>query len=103
MKPTVGRIVHYKLSQEDAKIINRAASDGSYARRMMAMGSLTVGVMTHQGSFADVSDILPMVITRVNQDGTINGQVFLDGNGSAWVSYVEEGAKSGTWSWPPRE
>ena len=32
----------------------------------------------------------------------VNGQVFLDGNDSLWVTSAKEGTTPGTWCWPER-
>ena len=33
----------------------------------------------------------------------VNGQVFLDGDDSLWVTSIKEGTESGTWEWPKKE
>lgn len=33
----------------------------------------------------------------------INGQVFLDGNDTLWVTSADEGTEPGQWSWPVKE
>ena len=45
----------------------------------------------------------PMVITRVHQDGTVNGHVFVDGGASLWVCCASEGPDIGNWHWPERQ
>lgn len=87
MNPTVGRILHYTLSKTDAERISKLPSNQNphYA-----------------------GDVLPLLVCRVwpNEFGTdksgVNGQVFLDGSDSLWVTSVGEGAGEGQWSWPPR-
>jgi len=76
---TVGRIVHYKLNQWDADAVKE-----------------------REGA------VLPMIVCRVwpHEYGTgvpgVNGQVFLDGRDTLWVTSVREGTEPGTWQWPPR-
>ncbi len=81
--PTVGRIVHYRLSEQDAERANRQQSpDGNTARP---------------------GDVLPAIVVRVNQGNSVNLQVFLDGPDTLWVtSRGLDGIEFGCWFWPPR-
>ena len=102
--PTIGRIVHYRLSAADAEAINR--------RREHAQAHLdehranSNGVQVHVGNRAAEGDVFPMVITRVWQpgesEGHVNGQVLLDGNDLLWVTSVNVGSGPRTFSWPER-
>jgi hypothetical protein len=71
--PSVGRIVLYTLTADDAVRIGSSAREGQE---------------------------FPMIITRA--DGRVNGQVFPDGGHVLWVNTVGEGTSPGTWRWPPR-
>lgn len=83
--PTIGRFVHYTLDAEDAERINDYRDDFDTA----------LGNTAHPG------DTFPLLVTRVfESDGPINGQVFLDGNDSLWVTSVHAGEGEGTWAWP---
>lgn len=110
MAPTVGRIVHYQLSEQDAKQINRRRTDGaSIAARLAAIpAEWPRGAQAHIGNSAYPGEVVPLLIVRVwpneygeNQPG-VNGQAFLDGNDSLWVTSAKEGTEPGTWAWPPR-
>lgn len=83
--PSVGRLVHYRLSAKDAETINHRRTQ-------------------HVGNPANEGDILPMIMVRVWPGDThgVNGQVLLDGNDQLWVTSVAEGDGPGTWSSPPR-
>lgn len=99
MIPTVGRIVHYTLTAQDAEAVNRRRSDGA------AGGSLVQdGTVVHTGNAASAGQVYPMLITRVWNDdpGTVNGQVFLDGNDSLWVTSVTPGEGERHYAWPAR-
>lgn len=91
MIPTIGRIVHYKLSATDALRINGNWRKGDGTGNASAEG-----------------DVVPLIIVRVWPDefGTgvagVNGQAILDGNDTLWVTSAKEGTEPGTWSWPPR-
>ncbi|MBT2234740.1 hypothetical protein [Nonomuraea sp. NEAU-A123] len=89
--PTIGRIVHYKLSGHDVSMINLES--------MQSFGGQ--GVVR---SPVKLGDVFPAIITRTFEGaGTaVNLQVFLDGNHSYWATSRSEGTDHGQWSWPPR-
>lgn len=84
MKPSIGRIVHYTISDHDAEMINRRRVAKPHEPGWPA------GAVAHSGNSVRAGEIYPLIITRVwNEDpGTINGQVLLDGNDSLWVTSV---------------
>lgn len=79
MKPTIGRIVHYHVTQSNVEHCARL------------------------GIIYSVGDIAPMLITRLYAEGHVNGQVYFDGPDVLFALGVGEGTKPGQWSWPPRE
>lgn len=87
--PAIGRIVHYTLSDDDARRIGHQRS----------LGSL-------QGNGVRAGEVYPMLITRVwdsgkpNPDAAVNGQVLLDGSDSLWVTSVKVGEGPRTYAWP---
>ncbi|MCZ4066445.1 hypothetical protein O1W71_02025 [Microbacterium sp. H37-C3] len=102
----VGRIVHYKLSEQDAEAINRRRSDRlayqSNPYNDPRVAYKPTGFQVHHGNPAAAGDVLPMLIVRVWNDEVVNGQVFLDGNDSLWVTSVPSGDGQRRWTWPPR-
>ena len=121
-KPSTGRIVQYTLTEDDAKQINRRRTTGSaIAERIKnngaEIGATTnfpdqwpIGAQAHIGNTAYAGDIVPLLIVRVwpdeygpGQPG-VNGQAFLDGNDSLWITSAGESPepKQGKWNWPPR-
>lgn len=87
---SIGRIVHYRLTEQDAAELEQQRTD----KRIRAN--------SHRAG-----DVVPMLVVRVWPDetraaGLINGQAFIDGAGSLWVTSVRDGTEPGTWSWPPR-
>jgi hypothetical protein len=113
--PSVGRIVHYRLSADDATQINRRRTTGaSIAERIktelptMRDGMVPQwpeGAQAHIGNVVLDGDIYPMVITRVwgsDPTSAVNGQVFLDGNDVFWATSRTVGDQPGTFSWPTR-
>ena len=93
MKPSLGRIVLYKLSVNDLSEIARIRMLGGAAR----------------GNVPLVGEEVPLIVTSVKEPRLaadlprrLNGQVILDGNDSLWVTSVPEGDEPGTWHWPER-
>lgn len=100
--PSVGRIVHYTLTEADAEAINRRRADA--ANSLAQHREAADGTQVHAGNRAKEGDVLPMLIVRVWNEvpGTVNGQVFLDGNDTLWVTSVTPGDGPRRWAWPPR-
>ena len=96
MKPTIGRIVHYRLAVEDAIAINDRRHDYLTYR-----GQSTPGAQPSMGNTVQSGEVVPAIVVRVGDFG-VNLQVFLDGNDTLWVTSVDEGEGDGTWSWPAR-
>lgn len=88
-RPSVGRIVHYKLSAGDVAIIDRDTPrvvDGRTVRNDVRAGQ-----------------VLPATVTAVFGTGsTANLIVQLDGAGQYWATSRSESDNEGAWSWPPR-
>ncbi len=82
MTPTIGRIVIYVLTEQDAERVNalpRASCNG-----------------------ASAGDEYPAVVVRAWSATTVNLKVLLDGTPDLWATSRLEGATPGTWHWPPR-
>jgi hypothetical protein len=103
MIPSIGRIVHLKLTDAQALSINKRRADA----RASAIGSTNSGAIVHAGNAAHEGDVYPLLITRVwadepTEDSGVNGQVFLDGNDSLWVTSAVQGVGPGQWHQPAR-
>ncbi len=88
MIPTIGRIVHYKLTEQDAA---RVAEQREQRK-------LT-------GNVAYVGDVFPAVVVRTwgdTAESACNLQVLLDGPDSLWVTSRTVGEVEGTFAWPQR-
>ena len=93
-----GRIVHYVLTDEDAKQIN-----------ILYQASMIAKSRQHVGNNVMTGEHFPAIITRVfhnefgNGEPGVNMQVFLDGNDSHWVvskRFAQPAElKNGTWHW----
>lgn len=90
MTPSIGCIVHYMLSADDARRIT--------TRRKAAHAG--------EGSnFVDEGQVYPMLIVRVwgeTEQASVNGQVFLDGDDTLWVTSVGQGDGPRQWHEAPR-
>jgi hypothetical protein len=108
VKPTVGRIVHYTLTAQNAAEINRRRTTGHDIAARIPDGKWPLGAQAHIGNEAREGDEYPMLITRVwpSDQGSANGQVFLDGNDTLWVTSaceaVDDADPRGRWRWPAR-
>jgi hypothetical protein len=90
MQPTIGRIVHYKLSEGDVAEINRHIpqhrEDRSWRRNPVSVGQ-----------------VYPAQVVAVFDGGSsANLAVQLDGAAQYWATSRAEGDEPGRWSWPPR-
>lgn len=100
----IGRIVHYVLTEQDAKDVNRRrTTTASIADRSRQLSDKwSVGAQAHIGNVAIAGQHYPMMVVVVFSDAVVNGQVLLDGNDSLWmtsVGFAMAGGK-GTWHWP---
>lgn len=102
MKPQVGSLVLYRVTFGEAM---------QASRRRLGLDphgpAWQRGAQAHVGNPVQAGDALPMVVTRVWRDEFgpgrpgVNGQVFLDGSDSLWITDAREGGTEGCWSWPP--
>lgn len=98
-KVSIGRIVRYILTKDDAQMINSSRVSSRPA-------NFPVGAQIQMGNGVSEGEIYPLIITRVwgdPENGYINGQVFLDGNDLYWVTSKYPGGSPGTWHWPERD
>lgn len=121
MQPTIGRILHYRLSEQDvAAMTRRRTTSASIAARMKnaippqegqnqdTIYGWPAGAQAHIGNPVSVGAIVPLIVVVVwpNEFGHgipgVNGQALLDGNDALWVTSAKEGTEPGTWSWPTR-
>lgn len=103
-RPAIGRIVHYTVTGDQARQINnrRAHADAHRSAHKAAAN----GTVVHVGSSVSEGRRFPMIITAVHGDdphSLVNGQVFLDGNDSLWVTSVARGTQPGNYDWPQRD
>ena len=110
MKPSIGRIVHYCLTEQNAvEIMRRRTTGGSIAARIPSK-EWPVGAQAHIGNAVNAGDVYPMVIVRVFPDdpvSKVNGRVLLDGTDEYWATSVDQvvpdsSDRQGCWFEPPR-
>ena len=100
MTPTIGRILHYRLSKEEADKTNQRRADAK--ANVEAMRADRPGFQAHAGNVVQASEVVPLIVVQVWPEDRVNGQALLDGNDSLWVLSAKEGDGPGTWAWPPR-
>ena len=95
LKPSVGRILHYRLTASDAEAINRRRTTHTSIRERLQAEppAWPAGAQAHMGNPAEEGQVLPLVVVRVwsEDTGCLNGPVLLDGNevGCGWVQVGE--------------
>jgi hypothetical protein len=102
MQVTIGRIVHYTLSESDVLAINTRRSDYIAFLRHRHEGSEETGFQAHVGNHVTAGEVCPAVVVRVFGEHTANLQVLLDGSDTYWATSRVEGEGPNTWSWPPK-
>lgn len=104
--PTIGRIVHYTLSEQDAAAINKRRKDAwNLNAAGVTLASQELGAVIHAGNGVSAGDVYPLIITRVwgnTPESSVNGQVLLDGNDTFWATSVAYGEGERKFVWPPR-
>ena len=101
--PTVGRTVHYTLTEADAEVINRRRSDASLNLRQIQEAKS--GFVAHIGNSATEGQVCAAVIVRTwgeTPESAVNLQVLLDGNDVYWAASRSVGDGSGHFAWPQR-
>ena len=90
MIPSIGRIVHYTLADYDVVAINAQRAGDPF-----------------KGNAVTAGDVYPMLITRVwaspetvTEGTAVQGQVFLDGPDTLWVTSRQQGDQPGQWHAP---
>ena len=109
MTPSIGRIVHYVLTEQDAAEIMRRRTTGPDIASRIADDKWPIGAQAHIGNAVSAGDVFPMVIVRVwpSDTGSVNGRVLLDGSDEFWATsrsqvVADSTDKQGCWFEPPR-
>ena len=102
MVPTVGRIVNFKLSQQNVDEITRRRTTNQSIAERITEGKWPLGAQAHIGNPVEKGQVVPMIITAVWSDSCVNGKVILDGSDSYWVTSVLQGDQEFNWQWPER-
>lgn len=105
--PSIGRIVHYTLTEADAEAINRRRADYDAHRRSHPHPHEpgqhpATGHIGHVGNHAAEGDVCAATIVRTFDGHAANLQVHLDGNDAYWATSRTEGDGPGFWRWPDR-
>ena len=106
MKTTIGRIVHYKLTAEDALQVNRRRTNVDGVNEQILSNRWPEGAQAHLGNPAEEGNVVAGFITAVWSETMVNLQCILDGTDVLWVTSTDQGSElnqdDGTWIWPPR-
>ncbi|MCL6733280.1 hypothetical protein [Streptomyces neyagawaensis] len=98
-RPSIGRIVHYTLTEQDAAQINRLRQEYQSSARLTG-----TGFVGHVGNHAQEGDVYPAMIVRIfdPRSTTANLKVLLDGNDEFWATSRQLGDGPSFWAWPGR-
>lgn len=109
MTPSVGRIVHYCLTEQNAAEIMRRRTTGADIAARIKDEKWPIGAQAHVGNAVSAGDVFPMVIVRIwpSDTGSVNGRVLLDGTDEYWATSVSQVVadstdRQGCWFEPPR-
>ena len=98
--PTVGRIVLYRMSAQDAATTNQRRSHAK--DKMEWHRLLKTGAQVHFGNTVNEGDVYPAIVVRVWGDqstSAVNLKVFLDGTDDFWATSVSVGEQPGNYHW----
>jgi hypothetical protein len=93
-RPSVGRIVHYRLTEMD--------TDHIEAKRAAARRRTKFTDGWPKANDVQIDQCYAMVIVAVGSNDLINGKVLLDGEDEFWLNCPPEGDDAGCWHWPER-
>lgn len=103
--PKVGDWVIHRLSEPQVETINRRRADArrfELQQRHSVAPLQNTGFMVHVGNNVRAGQEFPMLVVRVWQsnhdqpgDWLVNGQIFLDGNDTFWVTSARQGLEPG--------
>lgn len=101
--PTIGRVVLYCLSEQDAEQINRRRTTGHSIAERIREAAWPVGAQAHIGTTVYAGDVCPGIVVRVWNEDCINIQVLLDGNDVLWATWcnVSDEPTPGRYHWMP--
>jgi len=112
MTPTIGRIVLYTLSAQDAEQINRRRTTGTAIAERMSydsgdpmMKAWPAGAQAHIGNEAREGQTVPATVVAVWSDTCVNLHCLLDGTDAYWATSRNLGNEmnvNGFWLWPTR-
>lgn len=93
MTPSIGHIVHYRLTEADADAIN-------HRRHPLTVSPREPNC--HIGNSVREGDAFPAVIVRIfdTSSDNVNLQVWLDGGDSHWATSRPQGDGPGAWKSP---
>lgn len=95
----IGQIVNYVLSSDDAIQINRRRTYGQSIAERIKEDKWPIRAQAHIGNPVEEKQVYPMIIIRVWSESLVNGQVFLDGTDSYWVTSANRGGEGVTRTW----
>jgi len=108
VKPSLGRIVHYRLTAEDASEIDRRRTTRGSISERIKEERWPLGAQAHLGNPVGEGQVCPAIIVAVWSDTCVNLRVMLDGTDEFWALSrnpvsMDDSDIPGRWFWPVRE
>jgi hypothetical protein len=102
--PTIGRVVLYTLTADDAEKINRRRTTGQSIAERIKAALWPIGAQAHIGNSVSGGMVFPATVVRTwgdTPESVVNLQVYMDGNDIFWVTsaHVSEGPEPGFYHW----
>jgi hypothetical protein len=94
-----GSIVLLTISKQQADEINRRRTNSTSIATRIESKEWPAGAQAHIGNEVGEGDVVPMIIVKQWGPNTVNGQAFLDGNDTLWVTSATEGDGPGQYKW----
>jgi hypothetical protein len=89
-KPSIGRIVHYRLSEGDVSQINDQSPVRDPSSELVCRNPVSAG------------QVYPAQVVAVFDERCCNLVVQLDGAAQYWATSRTRGDQPGQWAWPER-
>ena len=101
---TIGRIVHYVLTEQDAEEISRRRTSSHNINQAVAANEWPTGAQAHIGNSVRAGDHVAAIVVCVfnEETGMANLHCILDGTDCFWATSRDMGEGEFTWHWPER-
>ena len=97
MKPDIGQIVLYRISNRDVAIVNEGKETLAARFSPKPVPGMMVSIAICEKQY------VPMIVTRVSEERVISGIVIFDGGFYQYFDSIERGMTDGYLGYPPAD